>query len=186
MKTQTVKTQKSFKGLKVWSLQEPKSRKGLAVKDYLELLKKIKTKFSEDILGEFYLFLEDGTEIDDQEYFDSLENQTIIYLSTNPKFIQKGKTKFKLFLALCSSNSFLENPLEEFLKNIRWQNGTQEVVEQIRDLLFQSQDSSKKWMQMNSYVKQKVVDKTQLSSKIEDPQWFQGNLKFFMREKTKK
>ena len=41
-------------------------------------------------------------------------------------------------------------------------------------------------MQMNSYVKQKVVDKTQLSSKIEDPQWFQGNLKFFMREKTKK
>lgn len=94
MKTQTVKTQKSFKGLKVWSLQEPKSRKGLAVKDYLELLKKIKTKFSEEILGEFYLFLEDGTEIDDQEYFDSLENQSIIYLSTNPKFIQKGKTKF--------------------------------------------------------------------------------------------
>ena len=74
--------------------------------------------------------------------------------------------------------------MEEFLKNIRWQNGTQEVVEQIRDLLLQSQDSSTKWMQMNSYVKHKVVDKTQLSSKIEDPQWFQGNLKFFMREKN--
>ena len=168
MKTVKIaKTPKSFKGLKIWSLQEPKSRKGVAVKNYLELLTKIKIKFPEEILGEFYLFLEDGTEIDDQEYFDSLENQTIIYLSTSPKFIQK----------------YSENPLEEFLKNLRGQNGTPEVLEQIRELLFQSQDSSTKWRQMNSYVKQKVVDKTQLSSKTEDPQWFQGNWNFFMREK---
>ena len=57
MKTvKMAKTPKSFKGLKIWSLQEPKSRKGVAVKNYLELLTKIKIKFPEEILGQFYLF----------------------------------------------------------------------------------------------------------------------------------
>ena len=157
-------SESSVKGLKIWSLQEPKSRKGLAVKNYLELQAKIKEKFPDEILDQFYLFLEDGTEIDDQEYFDSLENQTVLYLSTNSNFLKN------------------RNPLEELLYRLRWQEGTQEVMDQIRALLFQSQDSSTKWKQMNSYVKQKAVDKTQLSSKIEDPQWFQGNLNFFMHE----
>ena len=80
-------SESSVKGLKIWSLQEPKSRKGLAVKNYLELQNKIKEKFSDEILDQFYLFLEDGTEIDDQEYFESLENQTVLYLSTNSNFL---------------------------------------------------------------------------------------------------
>ena len=34
--------------------------------------------------------MEDGTEIDDSEYFDSLQNQSVLYLSTEPKFFLKG------------------------------------------------------------------------------------------------
>ena len=33
------------------------------------------------------MFLQDGTEIDDEEYYEDLDDQVIIYLSNSPKFI---------------------------------------------------------------------------------------------------
>ena len=65
-----------------------------------------------------------------------------------------------------------KNPLETLLQNLRWQSGCKEAVDQIYQLLYKNED---KWTQMNSYVKQKASNKTQLSSKVEDPQWFQGD-----------
>ena len=36
---------------------------------------------------EIFLFLKDGTEIDDDEYFEDLEDQVIIYVSNSPTLI---------------------------------------------------------------------------------------------------
>ena len=65
-----------------------------------------------------------------------------------------------------------QKPLETLLRNLRWQSGCKEAVDQIYQLLYEKES---KWTQMNSYVKQKATNKTQLSRKVEDPQWFQGD-----------
>ena len=55
-KTEETSTKTELKGIKVWSLQEPKSRKGLAVRNYNELLTKIKSKFSSEVYKLFIHF----------------------------------------------------------------------------------------------------------------------------------
>ena len=63
------------------------------------------------------------------------------------------------------------NPIEEFLSRIRQQDGSKEIVDQIKKLLY----NNEKWQEMTSYIKNREV-KTKLSHRNEDPQWFEGKL----------
>lgn len=149
------KKKMKIKGVKVWSTQTTGPRIGIGAKSLEELNRKIRLKFD---LGEekeeIYLFLQDGTEIDDEEYYEDLDDQVIIYLSNSPKFILESTKDL--------------NPIGEFLSRIRQQDGSAEIVDQIKRLLY----NNEKWEEMTSYIKNREV-KTKLSHRNEDPQWFE-------------
>jgi hypothetical protein len=79
---------------------------------------------------------------------------------------------------------FVGNLIERFLHGLRWQDGAQEAVDQIRELLTsfnkthqndpqEVKNVIEKWNQMSKYVKQKGA-KTKFSLKQDDPEWFHG------------
>ena len=164
----------AHKGIRVWSAHDQGIRKGIAAKSLDDLKSKIQKKFHViiihimreklfDIKGMFlfqmksyYLFLTDGTQIDDDdEYFENLDNQIVLYVSKSDKFTNRFPA---------SEN----NILDRILHTLR--EGGPEVVEQIKELVYNNDN----WKQMNSFVKEKEA-KTNISSRKEDPEWFQGN-----------
>ena len=46
-----------LKGFRIWSLEEPKFKKGLAVRTYNDLLSRIKTKFAQEVTVARYIRL---------------------------------------------------------------------------------------------------------------------------------
>ena len=60
---------------------------------------------------DFYLFLKDGTEIDDDEYFENLDNQIIIYASKSPNLkinaAGKGNNYLVSDIILINQNMYL-------------------------------------------------------------------------------
>lgn len=71
-----------IKGVKVWSTKNPILKMGVATKSLRDLKNKVGKKMN---LKKVYLFLEDGTEIDEEEYFDHLDNQVLLFVSEHPK-----------------------------------------------------------------------------------------------------
>ena len=51
--------------------------------------------FQFDCYDAVYLFLEDGTEIDDEEFFDSLQDHTMLLASKSVKFAPQPTNKGK-------------------------------------------------------------------------------------------
>merc|ERR1712141_830690 len=76
------------KGIKIAFISKPERKIGIAAESLQTLKQKVKLKFYEDFdcSNEVYLFLKDGTEIDDDGYFDSLENQAFLWASNSENF----------------------------------------------------------------------------------------------------
>ena len=80
------------------------------------------------------------------------------------------------------------NPLEDFLKAMRWKDGASEAVDKIHSLLMNNNEdlsTSKdrelmiqRWKTMFQYLERKEnIQLTHLSNKEDHPDWFKGNLK---------
>lgn len=141
-----------MKGVKVWC--KDGFKKGFAAKNLDQLKIKIQKQLN---CKKLHLFLEDGTEIDDDEYFQDLSDQVIIYASKTAHFQ--------------ATESLKTNHLDEFLTKLRWQEGCKEAVDQIRHLLH----NVDKLDQIHSYLKSKppASIKSSLSRRQDDPEWFQ-------------
>ena len=133
-------------------------RKGICCTNLAELKTKIRTKF--EIIEkseEIKIFSEDGTEIDDEEYFMSLPFQSFLVVSSDnlkPKF--EAKTPQNIF--------------DHLLTLLRWSGGVDSVYQEVLELM--QEDFETKWTQMKNSVDSSKLDTTHLSSKAEDPDWF--------------
>lgn len=138
-----------MKGVKVWC-NKNEFKKGFAAKNLEDLTAKICKRLH---WKQVHLFLEDGTEIDDEEYFQELSNQVRLFASKTAKFQMKNSDK---------------NHLDEFLTKLRWQDGCKEAVDQIRKLMHDND----KLDRIKSYIQQNPT-KANLSHRKDDPGWFQ-------------
>ena len=114
-----------------------------------------------DCSNEVYLFLEDGTEIDDDGYFDSLENQAFLLASNSENFpLHPAEVKEK-------------NYLDRLLYGLRNENGEDVLVQQIQEFILH-QDAIQKWKEISSYVQEKNTqnNKSVFSKRSDDPDWF--------------
>ena len=102
-----------------------------------------------DCSNEVYLFLKDGTEIDDDGYFDSLENQAFLWASNSEKFSP-------LHHQYPDNTTEVEekNYLERLLFSLRKENGEDVLVQQIQEFIL-NQDAIQKWKEMSNYVDEK-------------------------------
>lgn len=123
-----------------------------------------------DCSNEVYLFLKDGTEIDDDGYFDSLENQAFLWASNSEKFSP-------LHHQYPDNTAEVEgkNYLERLLFSLRKENGEDVLVQQIQEFIL-NQDAIQKWKEMSNYVDEKnnqnSINKSIFSKRSEDPDWF--------------
>lgn len=121
-------------------------KKGIGAKSLRDLQEKIINKFELSTKNRIKIFLPDGTEIDDEEYFQRLPPQTHLIATTKNK------------LEVTSDED--GDPLEQFLHGLRWQGGARETVEQIKDLFLQTgsgetiQDLVSRWQKMAKYVEE--------------------------------
>ncbi len=121
-------------------------KKGIGAKSLRDLQEKIINKFALPTKNRIRIFLPDGTEIDDEEYFQRLPPQTHLIATT----------KNKLEVTFDEDG----DPLEQFLHGLRWQGGARETVEQIKDLFLQTgsgetiQDLVSRWQKMAKYVEE--------------------------------
>ena len=109
------------------------------------------------------MFLSDGTEVCDEEYFGSLANQTVVVASHH--------RRLKTF-------SLLGDQLKYVLERVRWQHPTHQVVCQIRDLFNAADDDVKeRWVAVKEYVAVKTDMRLAQATHVEDhPEWFEGSL----------
>ena len=109
------------------------------------------------------MFLSDGTEVCDEEYFGSLANQSVVVASHH--------RRLKTF-------SLLGDQLKNVLERVRWQHPTQQVVCQIRDLFNAADDDVKeRWVAVKEYVAAKTDKRLVQATHIKDhPEWFEGSL----------
>ena len=68
-----------MKGFRIALDTDPRKRKGVACQNLLELKSKISIKFS--LNENFKILMEDGTEIDDEEYFCSIPQNSLLIVS---------------------------------------------------------------------------------------------------------
>ena len=115
-----------LKGFKVSINTSSDTKKGIGAKSLKDLQEKIIKKFELSSKIGIHIFLNDGTEIDDEEYFQRLPPQTHLIASSNKKLELSSKE--------IESDG---DPLEQFFHVLRWQGGAREAVDQIRDLLLQ-------------------------------------------------
>lgn len=69
----------NMKGFRITMDTNLRKRKGVACQSLLELRSKISIKFSLD--ENFNIFTEDFTEIDDEEYFSSIPQNSLLIIS---------------------------------------------------------------------------------------------------------
>ena len=92
--------------------------------------------------------------------------------------------------AVFSENSSIINPLDELLTAIRWKDGAAEAVDKIHSLfaandshaipLHHKNDLIRRWKLMFQYLEAiQSNSTTQLSSKEDHPDWFEGR-KYFL------
>lgn len=148
-----------MKGLKVSPEFDRNVRKGFAVSSLHDLRLKVSVKleFNCGQNESLHFYLPDGTEIDDEDYFESLPSQTFLVASKQPFFKPSAKE---------------ENPLEHFLSQLRWNGGTAEVIDGIRGLfLSKNEEMVQKWTTLTEYA-QKKRKRIHCSSIKDDPDWF--------------
>ena len=139
-----------LKGLKVSMDTERDSKKGIAAKSLQDLQQKVVQKFNLPSKKKIRLFLPDGTEVDDEEYFQNLPPQSHLIAT------------LKDTLPISPEDAEISSdPLEQFFHMLRWQGGAREAVDQVKELLLQDGGSGdnfgslvEKWKKMAKYVEE--------------------------------
>ena len=155
-----------MKGFKV-SDETLSQRKGIACKNLQELKDKIHQKFSYksdgDSSGNYKIYTEDGTEIDDDEYLMNLPSNTLLIVSRwgkNQNILTKLqgaftlRNGFKIARKFGAGKQTAENIFDEILSLMRWGGGTEAVYQEVLKLM--QEDFQSKWNQMM----ENVVDNT--------------------------
>ena len=155
-----------MKGFKV-SDESLNQRKGIACKNLQELRDKIHDKFpiaADGDSGNYKIYTEDGTEIDDVEYLMSLPSNTLLIVS---RYCKTGVPS-KLLPAFTRRNGWkiprkfgagkqaAENIFDEILSLMRWGGGTEVVYQQVLKLM--QEDFQSKWDQMLEHVVDTTTD----------------------------
>ena len=139
-----------LKGLKVSLDTNPELKKGIGAKSLKDLKEKIATKFDLSAKKKLYVFLPDGTEIDDDEYFDNLASQTNLIASSRPSLVTP-------------MTSPRDDLLDQFFQSLRWQGGAGDAVQQIRELLLAAEggeDLVRRWQTMANFVQNQTSKMT--------------------------
>ena len=140
-----------LKGFKV-SLAESDLKKGVGAKSLDDLRQKVVIKFQLPTKPtSVFIFLPDGTEVDDEEYFQNLPPQSNLVASIN--------CHLKSSSPLTNAGS-----LDHFLESLRW-HGAREAVELIRELLLRDgsgEDLSLRWQTIANYVQNRQNQTTSL------------------------
>ena len=133
-----------LKGLKVSLDTCSGVKKGIGAKNLKDLKEKIASKFDLSAKKKIFVFLTDGTEVDDDEYFDNLAPQTHLVASTTST------------LATSSMTSQRDDLLDQFFHSLRWHGGARDAVERIRELLIAVEDDDviRRWQAMASFVQE--------------------------------
>ena len=135
-------------------------RKGISCRSLAELKTKVAKKFTTIAeCGKLDIFSEDGTEIDDEEYFDSLPAQSLLVVRTSSDKV--------------NSNVDPGNPrniFDHILTLLRWSGGVDSVYQEVLQLM--QVDFETKWIQMKKSLDPDKLDRTNLSNKKDDPDWF--------------
>jgi hypothetical protein len=133
------------------------SKKGIAAKSVQDLRQKIVQKFKLSSKTKVHLFLADGTEVDDEDYFQNLPQQTHLIAS------------LKSALPINSEDGDISNdPLEQFFQMLRWHGGAREAVDKVKELLLQDGGSGgdnfgtlmENWKKMSKYVDEQKKNMT--------------------------
>jgi len=133
-------------------------RKGIFATSLSQLKEKCIERFKLNLKADnLNLFLEDGTEIEDDEYFQQVQAQSFIVAEVN------GKIRSRPTLTP-------ENVFDQFLSLVRWSGGTSEVYQEVVELL--KEDFTSKYLSMSEHVKTFTEDRSKFSSKEQDPDWF--------------
>eukprot|EP00092_Neocalanus_flemingeri_P021125 GFUD01022890.1.p1 GENE.GFUD01022890.1~~GFUD01022890.1.p1 ORF type:complete len:359 (+),score=78.09 GFUD01022890.1:43-1119(+) len=133
-------------------------RKGICCTNLIELKRKISIKFiSLEESDKLRIFTEDGTEIDDDEYFMSIPSQSLLVVSSH---LLKPKWE----------TGTPQNIFDHLLTTLRWSGGVDTVYQEVLELM--QEDFQTKWTQMKRSVESSKLDTTHLSSKQDDPDWF--------------
>lgn len=84
------KTETPIKGFKVTRNKDRTKKYGIASNSLEMLKKKVTAKFD---LKRFILFLADGSQIDDEDYFQSIPAQTLIIVAEDGEEVKTGEFK---------------------------------------------------------------------------------------------
>jgi len=135
------------------------NRKGIYCKSLEHLKNKICLKFNLPEIAEknLKLFTEDGTEIDDEDYFSTIEPQSFLIATFESMKLKKNQSD--------------ENVFDHLLTMIRWSGGVESVSNQVKEVI--GENFEEKWRQMAAHVKNKEIT-TSASTIEEDPDWFEG------------
>jgi len=147
--------------------QKPNQRKGIACTNLTELREKIWRKFYEESARDrdmvtFKVYTDDGTEVDDDEFLMNLPSNSLLLVS---------RTGFNIPQNFGKSSTAAESIFDEILSLMRWGGGVETVYQEVLKLM--QEDFQSKWTHMKENVVDIEDDKTNLSSKLEDPDWFQ-------------
>ena len=155
-----------MKGFKV-SDESLNQRKGIACKNLQELRDKIHDKFpiaADGDIGNYKIYTEDGTEIDDDEYLMSLPSNTLLIVSRYcktgvpsklpPAFTRRNG--WKIPRKFGAGKKAAENIFDEILSLMRWGGGTEVVYQQVLKLM--QEDFQSKWDQMLEHVVDTTTD----------------------------
>ncbi|CAO1405494.1 unnamed protein product [Diamesa hyperborea] len=153
---------KQLKGYKVVKNSDRSKRYGIAANSLENLLNKVRIKLKIDI-GKCYLYLPDGSIVDNEEYFQSLPAQTLFVIGTENEGI---KSDFQLlYETFRKVNHDIFNAKElvsEYLKNIK--NG--DILKVLNKICMDNEE------------------RALLRSIDEHEEWFGGDKKFKTKEEV--
>ena len=159
-----------MKGFRITLHNELFRRKGIACQNFADLKTKIIKKFSCD-WESLKIFTEDGTEVDDDEYLMNLPYNCLLLISDQENLATKNILRSPGVVTK-KTISPAENIFDQILTLLRWSGETETVYQEVLD--FMRDDFQSKWSQMKeSLTEDAEDDKSHLSSKSEDPAWFQ-------------
>jgi len=133
-------------------------RKGIFATNLEQLKQKVIQRFKLKLCPEkINLFLDDGTEIEDDDYFAEIKSQSLLVVEINGKI--RGQNRLTP-----------ENVFDQFLSLVRWSGGTSQVYQEVVEFL--KEDFSSKYATISQHVDKSTLDNCKYSTREEDPDWF--------------
>jgi len=133
-------------------------RKGIFAVDISDLKTKTIQRFKLPQKTDIKIFLEDGTEVEDDDYLESVPAHTLLVVSESSPKKRKAMTA--------------DNVFDHLLSLLRW-NGVDPVYKEVVEFL--KDDFSTKYKHISEKIirDQLEANNTKLSTREEDPDWFQ-------------